>query len=148
MKPQKEALDVAMQSKAVKVCITTAKHKAVKSGAYHLLDGSLCEYGQGIPATEFVWAWNYTHREPQLLFVRNVEHVEKVPLQPEDFKWATENVGPDNYRKMMGIASIGHAEQFERWEMPSKQRDTSSEDFLTGVKANIKQMLINYLRRR
>ena len=113
-----------------------------------MIDDTSCEYGQPIPGTKFVWGWNYNCEEPQLLFAKDYDNVEKVQLAAEDFKFVSENVGPQEFRKMMGLASCGDAKQFEKWDMPSKQRDTSSEDFLTGVKANIKQMLITYLRRR
>jgi len=148
-KEQREiAVTNAIESSAIQNLILETKKTSVKSGAYHLIDDTSCEYGQTVPGTKFVWGWNYNCEEPQLLLAKDYDNVEKVQLATEDFKFVSENVGPQEFRKMMRLASCGDAKQFEKWDMPSKQRDTSSEDFLTGVKANIKQMLITYLRRR
>lgn len=142
------AVTNAIESNSIQSLILQTKKTSSKSGAYHLIDDTSCEYGQPIPGTELVWGWNYNCEEPQLLFAKDYDNVEKVQLAAEDFKFVSENVGPQEFRKMMGLASCGDAKQFEKWKMPSKQRDISSEDFLTGVKANMKQMLITYLRRR
>lgn len=138
------AIECTQLQKMIKISKETSK----KTGAYHLIDDTSCEYGQTVPGTKFVWGWNYNCEEPQLLFAKDYDNVEKVQLAAEDFKFVSENVGPQQFRKMMALASCGDAKQYEKWEMPTKQRDISSEDFLTGVKVNIKQFLITYLRRR
>ena len=135
------AIANAIESDHVQLLITRMKKASAKTGAYHLVDDTSCEYGQRIPNTKFVWAWNYNCNEPQLLFTRNddhYDHVEKVPVPPEDFKFLSENLGPEAYRKMMGLASCGEKDwdKWKLWKLPrTHQRDLSSGDlFLAGVR--------------